>query len=101
MGKMSPKVHVKVLFTLLRLISIRSVQQPSKFFNFSNQIKIIPADNSFPISSVVSFSGFKTCNPNHFLSNDLEKWTLFNKLFDKYSSYAICFSISFSARVKA
>ena len=101
MGKMSPKVHDKVLFTLLRLISIRFAQQPSKFCKFSNQIKIISAGNSFPISSVASFSGFKTCNPNYFLSNDLEKWTLFDKLFDKYSSCAICFSISFSTRVKA
>ena len=35
MGEMSPKVHVKDTFTLVRLISIKSVLKKSfKFFKF-------------------------------------------------------------------
>ena len=49
MGEMSPKVHGKDLFTLVRLISINPVLKSFNFCKFLTQIKIIP--HGFPTGS--------------------------------------------------
>ena len=41
MGEMSPKVHSKDSFTLVRVISIKSVLKSFNFFKLLNMIKII------------------------------------------------------------
>ena len=49
MGEMSPKVHGKDLFTLVRLISIKSILKPFNFCKLLNLIKII--SHGFPTDS--------------------------------------------------
>ena len=48
-GEMSPKVHGKDLFTLVRLIFIKSLLKSFNFCKFLNQIKII--SHGFPTGS--------------------------------------------------
>ena len=61
MGEMSPKVHGKDLFTLVRLISIKSILKPFNFCKLLNLIKII--SHGFPTDSQFHFQVLNLATP--------------------------------------
>ena len=61
MGEMSPKVHGKDSFTLVRLISIKSVLKSFNFGKFLNLIKII--FHGFPTGSLFHFQVLNLATP--------------------------------------
>ena len=61
MGKMSPKVHGKDSFKLVRLIPIRSVLKSFNFCKLLNLIKII--SHGFPTSSYFHFQVLNPASP--------------------------------------
>ena len=62
MGEMSPKVHGKDSFTLVRVISIKSVLKSFNFFKLLNMIKII--SNVFATGSQFHFQVLNLTTPN-------------------------------------
>ena len=99
MYEMSSKVHAKVSFKLVRLISIKSVQ----VFQILQILK--PDKNNVSQLSnwlIVSFSPSEPCNPkiiSHFLTNYLENWEL-RIFFDYYSGHGICFCLFVFSQIK-